>query len=139
MVALLLLMSLAAARPPERPLAPEALQGDCAEPLVFEPGKPVPAEMLDAEGNLVCGGQLLPSHQVVHYINLAAWGDALHNTYTLDEAAWKYKLDQAHTRIAQLESPPWHERPGNAQLIGASKAVAGVVAGAVLVSVITKP
>lgn len=129
-----LLAGLAFAEPvPERPVETK-IEGQCSDVLALEPGKPLPAGLVDpATGLVTCGATVLPTGKALYYKKVQTWADyelapALRRTnyaYEMDTALFEARLKAATPR--PLERPTVQRTLGRVETLITVAAVAGIV------------
>lgn len=101
-------------------------QLECAI-TALSPGQPFPQHLLDSEGNLKCGGVIVPATQATYWYKHEAWA----KNQLLPRLEASYIELEHERRLREMVTPkPW-ERPGVQRTIGAAQ-VAVVGAAAVI-------
>ncbi len=101
---------------PARPLELEPVANQCASSVALVPGRPVPAELVDADGLVVCSAVAVPTSEALDLVALEAWSDALGARYQLDTSALLRDRSWFAARVAELEEPPpWYATPAAAR------------------------
>jgi len=122
-----------AASPPERPVPPEPLSGECGTTMGITIGQPLPDGFVDSSGRATCSGVVAPLSDYQDLLQTEIWAEALAQRYAIDTDHIEFERDWYRDQLVKSEqAPPFWTRPG--VMIGA-----GVVSGvaAVLVSAYT--
>jgi len=97
---------------PGLPDEPAPLDNQCPREVALVPGRPVPEELLDADGLVRCSGVLVPTSTYAYHLRVEASHRALGDLYRLDVGRLEAELAMSEWKLAQLDQPlPWWERP----------------------------
>ena len=121
---------------PERPAALEPVARQCPASVALVPGRPVPAELVDEAGLVVCSAVAVPTSEALDLVALEAWSAALGARYRLDTSALLRDRSWLGARLDELEEPPrWYATPaasrwgGRLEILVTVAALGGLLAG----------
>jgi hypothetical protein len=127
----ILLLQTALAEPPERPAAPEPLEGECPGAVGFTHGNAVPGGIVGSDGLVLCSGVLSPLSDYQDLLQTEAWAEALDARYRLDVAHLTLERDWYHQQLELIQQPlPLLERPAVILTMGITSGVAVVLLSA---------
>jgi len=119
---------------PGLPPGREPPADQCPREVALVPGRPVPPELLDADGLVACSGVLVPTATYAWHLDVADSHEALGRLYRLDVARLEAELAvrtwERDTYLLRLEAPlPWWERPQVQRWVGRLEMGAVVAVG----------
>ena len=120
----------------EKPEAPPAISGECAEIYGLDVGRSLPAGLLDDEGKATCAALIVPVSQYQDLLQIEAWGDYVANRYRLDTEMLTLQRDWYKETVA--EKTPLFQRPGVLIGVGTIAGVTAVATSAWALSTISK-
>ena len=107
----LLLLSLLAAEPPERPKQHEPVDGQCQHAIGLEPGHQAPESLVE-DGEVICGGVLVPTSDMANLILDSTYAEHLEDRYKIDTTSLEVEVETLQNDIETLSAPkPFFERP----------------------------
>ena len=120
----------------DKPGAPPAISGECAEVYGLDLGSSLPLGIRDDEGKAACSALVVPVSQYQDLLQIEAWGDYVANRYRLDTELLTLQRDWYKEAVA--EKTPLFQRPGVLIGVGVTAGVAAVTASAWALSTISE-
>lgn len=108
-----------------KPPAPSPVPSECQAAIDLVVGKPIPAGLIDGEGNVTCYGTLVPTSQLAGLILTGSWAARAVPRGRQSDLELEWQLER-YTRLDEAFSQPTPplQRPAVQRNLGRAEAVA---------------
>lgn len=106
------------------PEAPSPVAEECSAAVDLVVGQPVPADLLDKDGNVRCYATVVPTSDLSHLLLVDAWAARAAPRGVRLRLERDWHRDRSEQLAVALAKPaPWLQRPGTQRVIGNVEAV----------------